>query len=76
MGFGLPLAFTIVNPWACALLYHAAGTRAFCRSQKMRLHCGSQYDICIRPTCSPSERALLQGLLMKGPWEPKQDLSF
>lgn len=50
MGFALPLAFTIVNPWACALLYHAAGTRAFCRSQKMRLHCGSQYDICIRPT--------------------------
>lgn len=58
------LGLAIVSPrapWAVCP-YHTAGTRALsCRSQKMRLHCGSQHNICTRPTCIPTERTILQG---------------
>lgn len=76
MGLALPLAFTIVNPWAvCPSLPRRWDTGPLQISKnEASLRIAAQHMH--RLTCSPGERTVLQGLSMKGPWELKQGLSF
>lgn len=74
MGLAIPLASTIANPWAvCPSLPRRWDTGLLQISKnEASLRIAAQHMH--RPTCSPGERTLVQGLL-KEAWELKQGLS-